>query len=96
MSFEIKQQPLGTDCRHTVVGDVGARRITVLATSLMQACEIARCLNEAAAVEVEDLVEQVSADELHGAMEEILRRQSGALEVTPEEEAAWLDFDARR
>ena len=73
--FQITQQYVGGEIRHAVVGEVGHQLVTVLATSEMQACEIARCLNEAASVEIEDLTEIVSADNLHQAMDEILRRQ---------------------
>lgn len=72
--FQITQQLIGDEIRHCVVGEVGHQLVTVLATSEMQACEIARCLNEAASVEIEDLTEIVGADTLHEAMDAVLRR----------------------
>ena len=73
--FHITQQYIEGDIRHAVVGEVGAQLIRILATNEMQACEIARCLNEAAGIEVEDLVEIVAATDLHAAMEDILARR---------------------
>ncbi len=73
--FQITQQLIGQDIRHAVVGEVGHQLMTVLATSEVQAREIARCLNEAASVEIEDLTEIVSAENLHEAMEDILARR---------------------
>ena len=72
--FQITKQLIGDEIRHCVAGEVGHQLVTVLATSEVQACEIARCLNEAASVEIEDLTEIVSADTLHEAMDEIVRR----------------------
>lgn len=72
--FQITKQRIGNDLRHAVVGEVGASLITVSATSEIQACEIARLLNEAAGIEVEDLVEVANAADLHAAMEDIIRR----------------------
>lgn len=70
--FQITKQFIGNEIRHAVVGEAGASLITVLATSEMQACEIARCLNEAAGVEVEDLVETVPAADLHPTLPGLL------------------------
>jgi hypothetical protein len=63
--FQINTQQIGSEQRHAVTGEVGSSRITILATSELQACEIARALNEAAGVEVEDLTEVVPAPELN-------------------------------
>ena len=72
--FQITKQWIGSDVRHAVVGEVGHQLVTVLATSEVQACEIARCLNEAAGIEIEETLEIVSPTELHDAMEEIMSR----------------------
>lgn len=96
--FTITKQRIGNDLRHAVAGEVGDKLITVLATSEVQACEIARCLNESAGIEVEDLTEIADAADLHAAMESIIGRQSyadmrdSAPEVTAEEEAAWREM----
>jgi hypothetical protein len=105
--FQITQQYIDGQARHAVVGEVGHQLVTVLATSEMQAREIARCLNEAASVEIEELTEIVSAENLHETMEDLLARRPDGYQgglgprdlracglKTPADEM--VDFDWRR
>lgn len=53
--FTLNKQYIHGEIRHVVIGEVGSQQITVLATNELQACEIARHLNEAASVEIEEI-----------------------------------------
>ena len=94
--FTITQQYIGGQVRHAVVGDIGHQTLTVLATNEMQACEIARALNESAGVELEDVLETVPAEELHPTLPGLLTARGfdyaelrdSAPEMTPEEQLA--------